>query len=158
MQMTIQEFALKTGLPPTTLRFYENKNLLLPAARGENGYRYYSDEQISIARLIQSFRQSSVPMDEIRILLQSTVSEQEILLDKWRQKVEDNLNSLQVAKQYLSGLRPGQQALQMVNWEEASVIVWFPHSLTQSLHPYHEPIELNKIRLLQANVNVLADC
>ncbi|WP_227014084.1 MerR family DNA-binding transcriptional regulator [Paenibacillus psychroresistens] len=31
--MTIQEFALKTGLPPTTLRFYENKNLLLPACK-----------------------------------------------------------------------------------------------------------------------------
>ncbi|WP_227014098.1 hypothetical protein [Paenibacillus psychroresistens] len=74
------------------------------------------------------------------------------------QKVEDNLNSLQVAKQYLSGLQPRQKALQMVNWEDSSIIVWFPHSLTQSLHPYHEPIELDKSRLLQANLHVFPDC
>jgi DNA-binding transcriptional MerR regulator len=158
MQMTIQEFALKTGLPPTTLRFYENKKLLLPAARGENGYRYYSEEQISIARLIQSFRQSSVPMDEIRLFLQSTLNEQDLLLEKWRQRVEDSLNSLQIAKQYLKGLQPGQKALQMVNWEHPSVMIWFNHSMHRSPHPYHEPIELDSLRLSNAKIDAFPDC
>jgi DNA-binding transcriptional MerR regulator len=158
MQMTIQEFALKTGLPPTTLRYYENKKLLIPDTRGENGYRYYTEDQISIARLIQSFRQSSVPIDDIRLFLQSTLKEQEQLLEKWRQKVEESLKSLQVAKQYLNGLQPGQKALQMVNWEEPSVMVWFNHSFNHSLHPYHEPIEQNKLRLSKAKINVFPDC
>jgi hypothetical protein len=120
--------------------------------------RYADDYSgIRFENRITSNRESSVPMDEIRLFLKSTLKEQDILLEKWRQRVEESLYSLQVAKQYLNGLQPGQKALQMVNWENSSDMVWFNHSLTQSLHPYHEPIELNKLRLATAKVHVFPD-
>lgn len=155
MMMTIQAFAIQTGLPPTTLRYYENKKLLVPATRGDNGYRYYSNDQIPIARLIQSFRQSAVPIEDIRLFLQSSLEDQEKLLERWRQEVEESLKSLQVAKQYLRGLKPGQKAVQMVKWEDQAAMVWFSHVLPHSTLPYEEPIELNIKRLASANMDIV---
>ncbi|BBH24319.1 hypothetical protein Back11_56640 [Paenibacillus baekrokdamisoli] len=155
MKMTIQAFALQTGLPPTTLRYYENKELLVPDTRGDNGYRYYSDDQIPIARLIQSFRQSAVPINDIRVFLRSSLEDQEKLLERWRQEVEQSLKSLQVAKQYLRGIRPGQKTVQMVKWEDQTVMVWFSHVLPHSSLPFEQPIDLNLKRLASVNMDIV---
>lgn len=47
MGMKINEFSERTGLPPSTLRFYDQKRLLEPKQRLENGYRIYTDDQVS---------------------------------------------------------------------------------------------------------------
>jgi DNA-binding transcriptional MerR regulator len=44
--MTIQTFSNRTGLPSSTLRYYEKEGLIKPDIRGENGYRLYREEQI----------------------------------------------------------------------------------------------------------------
>ena len=44
--MKIAEFEQKVGLSRDTLRYYEKKGLLSPPKRGENGYRYYGEEQL----------------------------------------------------------------------------------------------------------------
>ncbi|NIK77868.1 DNA-binding transcriptional MerR regulator [Paenibacillus castaneae] len=155
MMMTIQAFALQTGLPATTLRYYENKKLLVPDMRGGNGYRYYSDDQIPIARLIQSFRHSAVPINDIRQFLGSSLEDQEKLLERWRQEVEENLKSLQVAKQYLTGMKPGQKTVQMVKWEDQTIMVWFSHVLPYSQLPFEQPIALNMKRLAAANMDIV---
>lgn len=155
MMMTIQAFASLTGLPPTTLRYYENKKLLVPDTRGDNGYRYYSDDQIPIARLIQSLRQSAVPINDIRVFLRSSLEDQEKLLERWRQEVEQSLKALQVAKQYLGGMKPGQKNVQMVKWEDQAIMVWFSHILPHSSLPYEQPIDLNMKRLASANMDIV---
>ncbi|MBO9606432.1 MAG: MerR family transcriptional regulator [Paenibacillaceae bacterium] len=96
--MTIQAFAHKTGLSPSALRFYESKKLLLPQARGDNGYRYYTEEQVPQARLIHTFRQAGVPVGEIRLFQQASPDEQEALMDRWRRETERKLRELLVAK------------------------------------------------------------
>jgi DNA-binding transcriptional MerR regulator len=152
MTMTIQAFALKTGLPPTTLRFYENKLLLVPEIRGDNGYRYYTEEQVPLARLIASFRHADVSIEEIRSFIQASPSEKNELLERWRRNVEDKLQSLQIAKQYLNGVGPEQSSVQLVKWEEPSVMIWFSHTLTQSRHPYQEPIDSDREELMKARL------
>ena len=42
--LKIGELAKQTGLAVGTLRYYSDLGLLLPAARGDNGYRYYSQD------------------------------------------------------------------------------------------------------------------
>lgn len=42
--MTIQAFSIRTGLPPSTLRYYEKEKLIVPRYRGNNGYRLYTSE------------------------------------------------------------------------------------------------------------------
>lgn len=52
--LSIKQFAERTGLSPSALRFYETKGVLVPAARFESGHRKYEGDQISQARLIQN--------------------------------------------------------------------------------------------------------
>jgi len=64
--MNIAEFAERTGLVPSALRFYESQGVLLPAERMAKGYRRYSEDQIREAKLINSLRQSGVRLSDIR--------------------------------------------------------------------------------------------
>lgn len=49
----IGEFSKMTGLTTQTLRYYDSEKILSPTYKNEeNGYRYYSAEDIEIARFI----------------------------------------------------------------------------------------------------------
>ncbi|HEX7775699.1 MAG TPA: MerR family DNA-binding transcriptional regulator, partial [Parvibaculum sp.] len=44
--MNIGEVAERTGVPAKTIRYYEEIGLIGSPARGENGYRAYTDEAV----------------------------------------------------------------------------------------------------------------
>jgi len=44
--MTVREFARQAGVTVWTLHFYDQKGLLQPAQRGENGYCLYQQEDL----------------------------------------------------------------------------------------------------------------
>ena len=44
--MNISDVAKKTGLTSKAIRFYEEKGLVTPPLRSENGYRSYSQRQV----------------------------------------------------------------------------------------------------------------
>jgi MerR family transcriptional regulator, copper efflux regulator len=50
--MRIGELAVATGLTPSRIRFYEERGILPPAARRENGYRDYPQSAIAVLRFI----------------------------------------------------------------------------------------------------------
>jgi MerR family copper efflux transcriptional regulator len=64
----ISELAHRSGLPPTTLRFYEQAGLL-PAARSANGYRHYGEDALARLALIRAGKQLGLPLAELRGLL-----------------------------------------------------------------------------------------
>lgn len=64
----ISELAGRTGLPATTLRFYE-KERLLPADRTPAGYRVYTDADADRVQFISAAKQLGLPLDQIRDLL-----------------------------------------------------------------------------------------
>jgi len=45
--VTIAEAARQAGCRASTIRYYERVGLLLPARRGDNGYRYYQSSDIA---------------------------------------------------------------------------------------------------------------
>ena len=54
---TIGEFSKITGLTVKTLRFYHEKELLVPAAIDHSsGYRYYDQRNVDAARVIVALR------------------------------------------------------------------------------------------------------
>ena len=59
--MTIKELEQRTGLPRTSIRFYEQEELLHPE-RKENNYRDYSEEDVRTLKKIKllRFRQFSI--------------------------------------------------------------------------------------------------
>lgn len=68
----IEEAAKKTGLTTRTLRYYEEKGLLVPTRHGDSNYRLYT--QIDIERLerIKQLRDLlSFSLDEIRELMEN---------------------------------------------------------------------------------------
>ena len=66
--MNIGDAAERSGLPAKTIRYYEDIRLLKPA-RGDNGYRDYSDEDVHRLRFLQRARSLGFSVEECRQLL-----------------------------------------------------------------------------------------
>ena len=67
--LTIGQLAKQVGVRTSTLRFYEQKELLIPLGRTESGYRLYSPEAAQRIRLIQRAQRLGFSLSDIRPLL-----------------------------------------------------------------------------------------
>lgn len=68
--LTAGEFAKITGTTKHTLFHYDAIELFSPQYRAENGYRYYSVEQIEIFDVILTLRELDMPLEQIKRYLQ----------------------------------------------------------------------------------------
>lgn len=66
--MNISNAAAETGLPPKTIRYYEDIGLLRPARRS-NGYRSYDADDIHRLRFLQRARSLGFSVEDCRTLL-----------------------------------------------------------------------------------------
>lgn len=64
----ISQLTERTGVPATTLRFYEQQGLL-PAQRSPAGYRLYDDSAVDRLGFIGAGKHLGLPLEEIRELL-----------------------------------------------------------------------------------------
>lgn len=63
---TIGEFARRSRLSAKALRLYDDRGLLRPAdVDRTNGYRYYSEDQVDVARLIGLLRGAGMSLNDI---------------------------------------------------------------------------------------------
>lgn len=69
MEYTIHELAELAGVSTRTLRWYDQIKLLRPYRTGENGYRYYSGDEVDRLQQILFYRAIGVELAEIRKLL-----------------------------------------------------------------------------------------
>lgn len=69
VELRISELAGITGVPATTLRFYEHEGLL-PAERSPNGYRVYDDRSQDRLAFITAAKRLSLSLPEIKQLLE----------------------------------------------------------------------------------------
>ena len=67
--MNIKAFETVTGVPRTTIRFYETKGLLAPEHRGASGYRVYSKSQIERVKMIKTAQALGFSLTGIASLL-----------------------------------------------------------------------------------------
>ncbi len=65
--MNIKEAEARTGLARANIRYYEDQGFLSPA-RGENGYRNYSDQDVDTLLKIKLLRQLGFSLEEIHQL------------------------------------------------------------------------------------------
>jgi DNA-binding transcriptional MerR regulator len=99
--MKIGELAQRTGIPASTIRYYEKEGLLPKAQRGVNGYRVYQDNALERLDLIQLGQNLGLSLDAIR-----TVSAlhgealKDTLLDKLDARLEeiDRLSAILAAQ------------------------------------------------------------
>ena len=62
--MNISDVAKKTGLTRKAIRFYEQKGLVTPPLRGENGYRSYGQQHLNELTLLRQARQVGFNLEE----------------------------------------------------------------------------------------------
>ncbi|NNN31287.1 MerR family transcriptional regulator, partial [Streptomyces sp. S3(2020)] len=67
-RMRISQLAERSGVPATTLRFYEGAGLL-PADRTPSGYRVYGEEAVERLAFIGAAKHLGLPLEEIAALL-----------------------------------------------------------------------------------------
>ena len=68
--MNISQAAQQSGLSAKTIRYYEEIELIAPAARGENGYRQYDGKALEELRFLARARDVGFDLEESRQLLE----------------------------------------------------------------------------------------
>lgn len=108
--MRIAEAAKAVDCTQRAIKFYEEKGLLTPVARRENGYRDYSAEDISRLHEIQAYRKLGIGLADIRRLLSGDAPAllREIL-ERKRAEADAQQQEIAALEAYLS--RPDAQAL-----------------------------------------------
>ena len=88
---SIGEFSRITGLSIKTLRFYHEKELLVPSCvDSSSGYRYYDHQNVEKARIITRLRELEFSLKEIKEILDNYDDQADILeyLERQKQVIE----------------------------------------------------------------------
>ncbi len=148
MYLSIKEFSNRTGLPPSKLRFYDKKGLITPSVRLDNGYRAYSVEQIPQAKLVDSFRQAEISIEDIKHYCAADEKEKKILLDSWKADLNRKMEALMAARKYIGGMDgENPQTLLLSKWEAEKYFVWQRFEVERVPHPFRECMLTAKERL-----------
>jgi DNA polymerase III sliding clamp (beta) subunit (PCNA family) len=84
--------AALSGMSISALRFYDSVGILLPASVDPaNGYRRYTADQVSQARLIARLRRVGMPLQDIRRVLLGTPAAALAVVDEHLRRLEDGL-------------------------------------------------------------------
>ncbi|CAG7616494.1 hypothetical protein PAECIP111802_00294 [Paenibacillus allorhizosphaerae] len=153
-KMTIQVFADRTGLPSSTLRYYEKERLLLADVRSPNGYRLYREDQIPTAVKIHSLRQAGIQLAEIREFLHADTAQQWVWMNKWRSDIDAKLSLLHAAKQFLYGVGPRDEHVRLVKWDAPVQMVWFRHQVQRQLNPFAQVMEQRAAQMRNIGLHV----
>ena len=100
MSYTISEAAQKTGLPPSTIRFYDKEGLL-PNIKRKNGIRVFEDMDLRLMGLLTCLKNTGMPIKRIRDYVELTSKGDETLQKRYeiikaqRQFVLDQIEQLQ---------------------------------------------------------------
>ena len=94
--LTISEFSKIAEVSRKALIFYDRIGLFSPAYTGENGYRYYSHEQIYIITVISILKELGTPLNQIKTYMKTPSPEDAIQLLAHQQEIlSDKIKELQ---------------------------------------------------------------
>ncbi|OKP94423.1 MerR family transcriptional regulator [Paenibacillus sp. P32E] len=98
--LTIQEMSRLTGLSAHTLRYYEKVGMLEGVSRNEQGYRAYSEADVSWVQFLVILRELDIPIREmkrysdLRSQGPSTVHERRLMLEAHQSRVQQQMRKL----------------------------------------------------------------
>ena len=100
MSYTISEAAQKTGLPPSTIRYYDKEGLR-PNIKRKNGIRVFEDMDLRLMGLLTCLKNTGMPIKRIRDYVELTSKGDDTLRERYeiikaqRQFVLDQIEQLQ---------------------------------------------------------------
>jgi DNA-binding transcriptional MerR regulator len=107
----ISQAAQLSGVTSANIRFYEKENLIAARGKSENGYRFYSEEDVHQLRFIRQLRSLDMTLDEVRTLLHLDLSNKrdcqtaQLTLDTHIGHVRKRLKELRGLEKSLVALR-----------------------------------------------------
>ncbi|MFC6178639.1 MerR family transcriptional regulator [Weissella sagaensis] len=113
----IGEFSQLTGIPTSTLRYYETENLIKPQ-RSANGHRYYTRDDFDWLRFLNHLKGAGMSIADLKQYI--------MLREQGDKTIPQRLALLKTTKNnFLKELSEIQQHLQIlndkINWYEAKV-------------------------------------
>lgn len=112
--MTISQLGGKHGLSRSTLLYYDRIGLLKPGGRLGNGYRYYTDGDDRRLRQIRLYRQTGLPLDGIRRILERPRKDLAAALERQLYDVLAQMEALRGRQRVIVGLLMRRRLLEQV--------------------------------------------
>ncbi len=96
---SIGQIAKICNISVQTLRHYDSIDLLIPDVVKDNGYRYYSDEQILSINIIKALKEFNISLTQIKdIIDKNDINYVLELFKKKNVELEEQIKSLSIAK------------------------------------------------------------
>jgi DNA-binding transcriptional MerR regulator len=94
MMYTVKQLSDLAGVSVRTLHYYDEIDLLKPSSVGENGYRYYADDEVLRLQQILFFRELDFSLQAIRTILDDPAFDVIAALYAHRDALQDRIQRL----------------------------------------------------------------
>ncbi len=151
-RFTIGQASEITGISRDRLRYYEENELLYPAQKEDNGYRYYTMSDIDMILSIEFYRSMNLSMKEIgNIWTSKNTGEVALILDE---KEKDIISKLEEMKSYLNNIKKGREACDRIekNLNQYSVQAMPAFEVIGEISDYRAFSEYEKIHNKKAEL------
>jgi DNA-binding transcriptional MerR regulator len=123
--LSISEMASLARVTRDTLIHYDKIGLVHPVARGENNYRYYSDEQLALINIIHTFQSLGMSLKEIIEIAHTRTPESIVLaLSEQTQHIDNNIEDLIKARKLLVTLKTTIEDAACIDEGAIKVCMW----------------------------------
>jgi len=144
--LTVTQIAKQFGVSRTTILYYEKEQLLIPAYRSENGYRWYGEKEIKRLEAITSYRSYGLSVSSIRALLNRDGESQSQILKDHFNELEREIQNLRAQQKAVVVLLQEPSLLKdnIVNkqrWVEIMVAAGFTENDMVKWHQKFEQLE-----------------
>lgn len=144
--LTVTQIAKQFGVSRTTILYYEKEQLLIPAYRSENGYRWYGEKEIKRLEAITSYRSYGLSVASIRALLNRDGESQSQILKDHFNELEREIQNLRAQQKAVVVLLQEPSLLEenIVNkqrWVEIMVAAGFTENDMVKWHQKFEQLE-----------------
>ena len=147
--LTVTQIARQFGISRTTILYYEKEQLLIPAFRSDNGYRWYGEKEIERLEAITSYRSYGLSVSSIRVLLDRNEESQSQILKDHFNELEREIQNLRAQQKAVVMLlqEPDLFEENVVNkerWVEIMVAAGFTEADMLKWHQKFEELEPNE--------------
>ena len=97
--LTIDEAAHRMGISKDTLRYYEREGLLPHIAKGANGHRRYTEDDLGWVKFLQLLRGTGMPIREMKSFVELTLGGDETIaarvevLERYRVALKERMEA-----------------------------------------------------------------
>lgn len=67
--LTISQLARRSGVPASTLRYYEKGGVIPPASRSDSGYRLYDEQALARLAFVQRAKALGIELNDLADLV-----------------------------------------------------------------------------------------